>query len=86
MRYSRQHPALPDPFAGIALYADLTQATLTAWHNLVPIKKILRNHKILYKWGFPGQTASGNAQRDALHHITGKGHGASTEMAVTPHE
>lgn len=52
MRFARQHPTLPDPFAGIALYADLSQATLMARHNLVPITKILRNHKILYKWGF----------------------------------
>lgn len=29
MRYSRQHPALPDPFAGIAMYADMSQATMT---------------------------------------------------------
>lgn len=55
MRYARQHPALPDPFTGIALYADLSQATLTARHNLVPITKILRDHKILYKWGFPAK-------------------------------
>lgn len=55
VRYARQHPALPDPFAGITLYADLSQATLTARHNLVPITKILRNHKILFKWGFPAK-------------------------------
>lgn len=55
MQYARQHPALPDLFAGIALYADLSQATLTARHNLVPITKILHNHKILYKWGLPAK-------------------------------
>lgn len=55
MRFARQHPSLPDPYAGIALYADLSQATLSARHNLVPITKILRNNKILYKWGFPAK-------------------------------
>lgn len=55
MRFARQHPPLPDPFSGIALYADLSQATLTARHNLVLITKILCNHKILYKWGFPAK-------------------------------
>lgn len=51
MLYAGQHPPLPDPFAGITLYADLSQATLTARRNLIPITKILRNHKILYKLG-----------------------------------
>lgn len=55
MRYSRQNAALPDPYAGIAIYADLSQATLAARNNLIPITKILRNHKILYKWGFPAK-------------------------------
>lgn len=55
MQYSRQHPALLDLFTGFALYADLSQATLTARHNLVPNTIILHNHKILYKWGFPAK-------------------------------
>lgn len=55
MRYSRQNVSLPDPYAGISLYADLSQATLSARNNLIPITKILRNHKILYKWGFPAK-------------------------------
>lgn len=46
MRYSIQHPALPDPFA---LYTDLSQATTMSRQNLVPITKILQNHEILYK-------------------------------------
>lgn len=53
MRFSRQNNTLPDPYAGITVYADLFQATMKASNNLIPITKLLRNHKILYRWGFP---------------------------------
>lgn len=68
MRYAKKHPALPDPFAAIALYADLSQATLMARHNLVPITKILHNHKILYKWGLPAKLLL--EMHNKLHAIT----------------
>lgn len=53
MQLARQRSPLPDPYAGIQLYSDLSQATILARKNLNPITKILRNHNIVYKWGFP---------------------------------
>lgn len=53
MQYVRHHTPLPDPYAGIILYSDLSQATVLAWKNLKFITKILCNHKIFYRWGFP---------------------------------
>lgn len=53
MQYARHHTPLPDPYAGIILYSDLSQATILARKNLNSITKILHNHKIIYKWGFP---------------------------------
>lgn len=53
MQYARRHSPLPDPYAGIILYSDLSQETILARKNLNSIMKILRNHSVIYKWGFP---------------------------------
>lgn len=53
MYFARHNTPLPDPYAGIILYSDLSQATIQAHKNLNTITKILRNHKFIYKWGFP---------------------------------
>lgn len=53
MQFARHHAPLPDPYAGITMYSDLSQATILARKNLNSITKMLRNHKIIYKWGFP---------------------------------
>lgn len=53
IQFFRQNNTLPDPYARIAIYADLSQAIMKARNNLIPITKMLRNHKILYRWGFP---------------------------------
>lgn len=52
MQYARHHTQLPDPYAVIVLYSDLSQATILARKNPNSITKILRNHKIIYRWGF----------------------------------
>lgn len=86
MRYARQHPALSDPFAGIALYADLSQATLSVRHNLFPITKILRNHKILYKWGFPAKLLLEMHNESHAITVTRKRNGAPQKIATSPCE
>lgn len=53
MQFARRNSPLPDPYTGIILYADLSQATILARKNLNSITKILRNHSMIYKWGFP---------------------------------
>lgn len=53
MQYAHHHSPLPDPYAGIVLYLDVSQATILACKNLNSITKVLRNHKILYRWEFP---------------------------------
>lgn len=52
MYFSRKHKSLPEPYSGILLYIDLSQATIQAYKNLLTITKILRNNNILYKWKF----------------------------------
>lgn len=49
MRFCRQNDTLSDPYAGITIYADLSQATMKSRNNLIPIRKMLRNHKMLYR-------------------------------------
>lgn len=44
---------LPNPFTTVALYADLSKATMEYRRQLATITKALQNHKITYKWGFP---------------------------------
>lgn len=44
---------LPDPFTAIALYTDLSKATMENSRQLATITKALQNHHIQYKWGFP---------------------------------
>lgn len=46
MQFARHHSPLPD-------HSGLSQATIEARKNLNSIAKILQNHKIIYKWGFP---------------------------------
>lgn len=46
----RQTVTLPDPYSGITLYAYFTQATILAHKS--PIIKLLRNHKLLYRWEY----------------------------------
>lgn len=53
MQSARQHVPLPDPYAGIFFYSDLSQATLLARKNLNSITKLLRTHNLKYRWGFP---------------------------------
>lgn len=53
MQYARRNSPLPDPLTGIVLYADLSQATILARKNLNSITKILRNHSMIYRSGFP---------------------------------
>lgn len=52
--YAAKHTArLPDPFTTVALYADLSKATMENRRQLATITKALQNHKTPYKWGFP---------------------------------
>lgn len=46
---------MPDPYSGITLYADLSQATIMAWKNLTQFTEILHNHKMMFHWGFPAK-------------------------------
>lgn len=55
LQLTRQTNPLPDPYAGIKLFADLSQHTLMARRQLVSVTKMLQNHKILYRWGPPAK-------------------------------
>ncbi|XP_075042151.1 uncharacterized protein LOC142101645 [Mixophyes fleayi] len=39
----------------LQLYQDLAQSTLKKRRDLINVTKVLRNHSIKYKWGFPFQ-------------------------------
>lgn len=53
MYAAKRATRLPDPFTNIALYADLSKTTMENRRQLATITKVLQNHKIPYKWGFP---------------------------------
>lgn len=53
MQAARRSPHLLEPFHKVTLYADLSQHTIQARRKLSSITSIQRQHKVLYKWGFP---------------------------------
>lgn len=79
MHFSRQQPTLPDPYGGISLYADLSQATIMVRNNLVSITKIVHNHRIVYKWGFRVKLIVDRKQI-FLKDVSGEGTGASVQL------
>ncbi|XP_066451070.1 uncharacterized protein [Eleutherodactylus coqui] len=50
---ARKNATLPAPYEHIKLFIDLSQATLQNRRKYRNITQILRDNKILYKWGFP---------------------------------
>lgn len=44
---------IPTQYQNLQFYADLSQYTLQKRKNLNTITKVLRNHKIIYRWGYP---------------------------------
>lgn len=53
MNFSRLNGGLPAPYHHVAIYADLSAATLQLRRALQPITSALRSSKIQYRWGFP---------------------------------
>lgn len=52
MYFSHTRNSLPEPYSGISLYTDLSQATIQVPKNLIIITKILRNINIPNAWKF----------------------------------
>lgn len=52
MQYARKNSPLLDPYTGITLVLDLFQHTILAHKQLVSLTKLLRYHKVTYRWGF----------------------------------
>lgn len=48
----RKNSQPPETFSCIQLYADLSQFTMQKHKSLLPVTKALRNHSILYHWGY----------------------------------
>lgn len=44
---------LPDRFQQISIYPDLSAATMMRRKEFAPFTKVLRDHDIRYRWGFP---------------------------------
>lgn len=53
MQTARKLPQLPDPYHRVKLFADLSQFTIRARQRLAPITATLRQHNVLYRWGYP---------------------------------
>uniref|UniRef100_A0A8C5Q945 Uncharacterized protein n=1 Tax=Leptobrachium leishanense TaxID=445787 RepID=A0A8C5Q945_9ANUR len=53
MRASRKSMPLPSPYAEVSFYADLSTATMTKRREFSSFTKILRDHNMAYRWGFP---------------------------------
>lgn len=56
MQTARELTQLPEPFQKVKLFADLSQFTIQARQRLAPITSTLRQHNIMYRWGFPTKT------------------------------
>lgn len=52
MRHTRKNSPLPDPYADISVYSDISQHTMQARRNLATLTKLFQNHKLPYTWGF----------------------------------
>lgn len=48
-----KHP--PGQYSSIQLFADLSQFTMQRRRSLLPVTKALRNHNIIYRWGYPAK-------------------------------
>lgn len=53
MQYMRKQEQLPPTYQNLQFFADLSQYTLLKRKNLNTVAKVLRNHKIPYRWGYP---------------------------------
>lgn len=53
MQTARKMEQLPEPFHKVKLFTDLSQHTIRARQRLAAITSTLRQHRILYRWGFP---------------------------------
>ncbi|CAH2276961.1 Hypothetical predicted protein [Pelobates cultripes] len=50
---ARKAPTLPEPHQRIALFADLSAATMEKRRGFITVTKTLRNNNVAYKWGYP---------------------------------
>ena len=53
MQVMRKHESVPQQYQDLQFYADLSQHTLLKRRNLNTVTKVLRNHRIIYRWGYP---------------------------------
>uniref|UniRef100_A0A8C5QC41 Uncharacterized protein n=1 Tax=Leptobrachium leishanense TaxID=445787 RepID=A0A8C5QC41_9ANUR len=53
MAAMRKAPGLPEIYAGISFFLVLSAATMQRRREFLPVTKVLRNHHIPYRWGFP---------------------------------
>lgn len=53
MAAMRMQEHIPKPYQALQFFADLSQYTLPKRKNLHAVTKLLRNHKIVYCWGYP---------------------------------
>ncbi|CAH2252641.1 Hypothetical predicted protein [Pelobates cultripes] len=50
---ARKALTLPEPHQRIALFADLSAATMEKRRSFITVTKTLRNNNVAYKWGYP---------------------------------
>uniref|UniRef100_A0A8C5LVP6 Uncharacterized protein n=1 Tax=Leptobrachium leishanense TaxID=445787 RepID=A0A8C5LVP6_9ANUR len=53
MSASRKSMPLSAPYADISFFADLSASTMSKRREFSSLTKLLRNHKLAYRWGFP---------------------------------
>lgn len=53
LRALRSNPQLPERFQHLSIYPDLSAATMLRRKEFSVYTKILRDHNIQYRWGFP---------------------------------
>lgn len=70
MMVMRKQDQIPSQYQNLQFYADLSQHNLQKRKNLSTVTKVLRNHKIIYRWGNPTKTS---ITKEGLKHVVDSG-------------
>lgn len=82
----RKKDQISAQYQHLQFYADLSQYTLQKRKNLNTITKVLRNHNIMYRWGYPTKLS---ITRDGRTHVVNsleKGLSLLEEWKIIPEQ
>lgn len=80
----RKQEQIPAQYQNLQFFADLSQYTLQKGMNLNSVNKILCNHKIIYRWGYPTKLSITKDNRNYTVSSLEKGLDLLWEWGVLP--